>query len=81
MPIPKMLAGGLAASLTLVGGGAIAHEFLDNPPNAAAGSQTTASARPIAANSTPSTIYNAAKDAVTYIVSDTPQGRRRIRAS
>jgi putative serine protease PepD len=75
MPIPKMLAGGLAASLALVGGGAIAHEFRDNPPNAAAGAQTTASARPIAANSTPSTIYNAAKDAVTYIVSDTPQGQ------
>jgi putative serine protease PepD len=70
-----MLAGGLAASLVLVGGGAIAHELIDHPPNAAAGTQTTASARPIAANSTPTSIYNAAKDAVTYIVADTPEGQ------
>jgi putative serine protease PepD len=75
MPIPKMLAGGVAASLALIGGGAIAHEFIDHPPNVAAGTQTTASARPIAANTSASAIYNDAKDAVTYIVADTPQGQ------
>ncbi len=75
MPIPKMLAGGIAASLALVGGGAIAHGVLDNSSNAAASPNTTASARPIAANSTPSSIYNGAKDAVTYIVSSLPQGQ------
>jgi putative serine protease PepD len=75
MPIPKMLAGGVAASLALVAGGAIAHELIDNPPNAAAGSTTTASARPIADASTASSIYKDAKDAVTYIVADTSQGQ------
>jgi putative serine protease PepD len=74
MPIPKMLAGGLTAALALGAGGAIAHEALDSSPSAA-GTQTTASARPIAANSTPSTIYDGAKDAVAYIVADTPQGQ------
>jgi putative serine protease PepD len=74
MPIPKMLAGGLAAALALGAGGVIAHEALDSSPSAA-GTQTTASARPIAANSTPSAIYDGAKDAVTYIVADTPQGQ------
>jgi putative serine protease PepD len=70
-----MLAGGLAASLALVGGGAIAHGVLDHSSNAATSSNTTASARPIAANSTPSSIYNAAKDSVTYIQSTLPQGQ------
>jgi putative serine protease PepD len=74
MPIPKMLAGGLAASLALVGGGAIAHGALDSSPHAAASSQT-ASTRPIADNSTASSIYNGAKDAVTYIVANTAQGQ------
>jgi putative serine protease PepD len=74
MPIPKMLAGGVAAALALGAGGAIVHEALDSSPSAA-GTQTTASARPIAANSTPSAIYDGAKDAVTYIVADTPQGQ------
>jgi putative serine protease PepD len=74
MPIPKMLAGGVAATLALGGGVAIVHELLDSSPSAAS-PQTTASARPIAATSTPKTIYNAAKDAVTYIVADTPQGQ------
>jgi putative serine protease PepD len=74
MPIPKMLAGGVAATLALGAGGAIVHEALDSSPSAA-GTQTTASARPIAANSTPSAIYDGAKDAVTYIVADTPQGQ------
>jgi putative serine protease PepD len=74
MPIPKMLAGGVAAALALGAGGAIVHEALDSSPSSA-GTQTTASARPIAANSTPSAIYDGAKDAVTYIVADTPQGQ------
>jgi putative serine protease PepD len=75
MPIPKMLAGGLAAALALGGGGAIAHGLLNDSSSAATSTKTTASARPIAANSTPSAIYNAAKDAVTYIVADTPEGQ------
>jgi putative serine protease PepD len=74
MPIPKMLAGGVAAALALGGGGAIAHELLDSSPTAA-GTQTTASAQPVAANTTPAAIYDGAKDAVTYIVADTPQGQ------
>jgi putative serine protease PepD len=74
MPIPKMLAGGVAAALALGAGGAIAHELLDGSPTAA-GTQTTASARPIAANSTPAAIYDGAKDAVTYVLADTPQGQ------
>jgi putative serine protease PepD len=69
-----MLAGGVAAALALGAGGAIVHEALDSSPSAA-DTQTTASARPIAANSTPSAIYDGAKDAVTYIVADTPQGQ------
>jgi putative serine protease PepD len=75
MPIPKMLAGGLAATLALGGGIAIAHELIDNSPSAAASPKTTASARPIADNSKPGAIYDAAKDAVTYIVSDMSQGQ------
>jgi putative serine protease PepD len=75
MPIPKMLAGGVAAALALVGGGAIAHELIDNPPTAAAGTTATASARPIEDNTTARNVYDGAKDAVTYIVADTPQGQ------
>jgi len=70
-----MLAGGLAASLVLVGGGAIAHEFLDNPSNAAAGATATASTRPIADNTTARQVYNSAKNSVAYIVADTAQGQ------
>jgi putative serine protease PepD len=75
MPIPKMLAGGVAATLALGGGIAIAHELIDNSPSAAASPKATASARPIADNSKPGAIYDAAKDAVTYIVSDMSQGQ------
>jgi putative serine protease PepD len=75
MPIPKMLAGGVAATLALGGGVAIAHELLDSSPSAAASPQTTASARPIADTSNPGAIYAAAKDAVTYILADLPQGQ------
>jgi len=75
MPIPKMmLAGGLTVALAAGGGAAIAHELLDNP-STAAGAAATASARPIADDTTPSRIYDGAKDAVTYIVADTPQGQ------
>ena len=76
MPIPKMmLAGGLTAALAIGGGGAIAHELLDNPSTAAAGTQATASTRPIADDTTPRRVYDGAKDAVTYIVADTAQGQ------
>jgi putative serine protease PepD len=68
-----MLAGGLTVALAAGGGAAIAHELLDNPSIAV--SNSTASARPIADDSTPRRVYDAAKDAVTYIVADTPQGR------
>jgi putative serine protease PepD len=75
MPIPKMmLAGGLTATLAIGGGGAIAHELLDSP-STAVGSPTTASARPIADDTTPRRVYDGAKDAVTYIVADTAQGQ------
>ena len=80
MPIPKMmLAGGLTVALAVGGGAAIAHELLDNP-STATGSSPTASTRPIS-DTTPSRIYDGAKDAVTYIVADTPRARRRARAS
>jgi putative serine protease PepD len=76
MPIPRpFLAGGLAAALAIVGGGAIAHELLDNPSTADAGSKTTASARPISADLNARQVYDASKNAVTYIVADTPQGQ------
>jgi putative serine protease PepD len=76
MPITKtMLAGGLTVALAVGGGGAIAHELLDNPSTAAAGTQTTASTRPIADDTTPRRVYDGAKDAVTYIVADTSQGQ------
>jgi putative serine protease PepD len=75
MPIPKsLLAGGVAATLAVGAGAVIAHEFIDNP-SSAVGSQTTASARPISANLDASQIYNASKNAVTYIVADTPEGQ------
>jgi putative serine protease PepD len=75
MPIPKsLLAGGVAATLAVGAGGVIAHEFIDNP-SSAAGSQTTASATPISANLDARQIYNASKNAVTYIVADTPEGQ------
>jgi putative serine protease PepD len=75
MPIPKsLLAGGVAATLAVGGGAVIAHEFIDNP-SPAVGSPTTASTRPISADLNARQIYNGAKDAVTYIVADTPQGQ------
>jgi putative serine protease PepD len=75
MPIPKILAGGLAAALALGGGGAIAHELLYSSPTAAADTQTTsASARSITDVSTPSKVYSGTKEAVTYIVADTSEG-------
>ena len=74
MPIPKMmLAGGLTVALAAGGGAALAHELLDNP-STATGSSPTASTRPIS-NTSPSGIYDGAKDAVTYIVADTPEGQ------
>jgi putative serine protease PepD len=75
MPIPKMLAGGVTAALALGGGVAIAHELIDSSSHAAASPQTTASARPIADTSKPGAVYDAAKDAVTYILADMPQGQ------
>jgi putative serine protease PepD len=75
MPIPKsLLAGGVAATLAVGGGAVIAHEFIDNP-SSAVGTPTTASARPISADLDARQIYNASKNAVTYIVADTPQGQ------
>jgi putative serine protease PepD len=75
MPIPKsLLAGGVAATLALGGGAVIAHEFIDNP-SSAADSHTTAAARPISADLDARQIYDASKNAVTYIVADTPEGQ------
>jgi putative serine protease PepD len=75
MPIPKsLLAGGVAATLAVGGGAVIAHEFIDNP-SSAMGSPTTATARPISANLDARQIYDASKNAVTYIVADTPEGQ------
>jgi putative serine protease PepD len=75
MPIPKsLLAGGVAATLAVGGGAVIAHEFIDNP-SSAVGSQTTANARPISADLNARQIYDASKNAVTYIVADTPEGQ------
>jgi putative serine protease PepD len=75
MPIPKsLLAGGVAATLAVGGGAVIAHESIDNP-SSAVGSQTTASTRTISADLNARQIYDASKNAVTYIVADTPQGQ------
>jgi putative serine protease PepD len=75
MPIPKpFLAGGAAVVLAVGGGAAIAHEFLHNP-SSPVGSQTTASARTISANLDARQVYDASKNAVTYIVADTPEGQ------
>jgi putative serine protease PepD len=75
MPIPKsLLAGGVAATLALGGGAVIAHETIDNP-SSAGGSQPTASAKPISANLDARQIYDASKNAVTYIVADTQEGQ------
>jgi putative serine protease PepD len=75
MPIPKpFLAGGAAVVLAVGGGAAIAHEFLDNP-SSGVGSEATASARPISADLNARQVYNASKNAVTYIVADTPEGQ------
>src|SRR5436190_4132730 len=74
MPIPKsLLAGGVAATLAVGGGAVIAHEFIDNPSSAV--DTPTASARPISANLDARQIYDASKNAVTYIVADTPEGQ------
>jgi putative serine protease PepD len=75
MPIPKpLLAGGAAVLLAVGAGAAIAHEFLDNS-SPGVGSQATASARPISANLNARQIYAASKNAVTFIVADTPEGQ------
>ena len=75
MPIPKsLLAGGVAATLAVGGGAVIAHEFIDNP-SPAVGAQTTASTHTISADLKARQIYDASKNAVTYIVADTPQGQ------
>jgi len=75
MPIPKsLLAGGVAATLAVGGGAVIAHEFIDNP-SSAVGSPTTASAHTISADLNARQIYDASKNAVTYIVADTPEGQ------
>jgi putative serine protease PepD len=75
MPIPKpLLAGGAAAVLAVGGGAVIAHEFLDNP-SSDVGSQAIASARPISADLNARQVYDASKNAVTYIVADTPEGQ------
>ena len=68
-----MLAGGLTVALAVGGSAAIAHELLDNP-STATGSARTVSTRAIS-DTTPSHIYDAAKNAVTYIVADTAQGQ------
>ena len=75
MPIPKpLLAGAATAVLAAGAGAAIAHELLDNP-SSPVGSQTTASTSPISANLDARQVYNASKNAVTYVVADTPEGQ------
>jgi putative serine protease PepD len=75
MPFPKsLLAGGVAAGLAIGGGAVIAQHLIDNP-SPAVGSQTTASTRPISADLDARQIYDASKNAVTYIVADTPEGQ------
>jgi putative serine protease PepD len=76
LPFPKtILAGGLTAALAIGGGAVIAHELTDSSSNAATGSNATASARPISADLDARQVYDASKNAVTYIVADTPQGQ------
>jgi len=72
-PPKSIIAGGLAATLAIGGGAAIVHELIDNPSTS--GTQATASARPISADLNARQIYDASKDAVTYIQADTPQGQ------
>jgi putative serine protease PepD len=76
LPFPKtILAGGLAAALAIGGGAAIAHELTDGSSNAAPGSNPSASAQPISANLDARQVYDASKNAVTYILADTPEGQ------
>jgi putative serine protease PepD len=75
MPIPKLLAGGAAAAVALIGGGAIAHGLLDSSSPSTASTQTTGSARSISADLNARQVYDASKNAVTYIVADTAEGQ------
>jgi len=68
-----MLSCFLTVALAAGGSAAIAHELLDDP-STATGSARTVSTRAIS-DTTPSHIYDAAKNAVTYIVADTAQGQ------
>jgi putative serine protease PepD len=70
-----MLAGGLAAVLALSGAGLIGHELSSNGSSTAAAGDQTPTIRTISSDASPSNIYAHAKDAVTFIVSDTPEGQ------
>jgi S1-C subfamily serine protease len=70
-----MLAGGLAAALALGGAGFIGHELTNTGSPAAATSAQPAAMRTVSGSTSPSAIYASAKDAVTYIVADTPEGQ------
>jgi putative serine protease PepD len=75
MNSPKILAGGVAAALAIGGGGVLAHGLIDGSSSAATSSNSPTSTRVVSDDSTAKSVYNGAKDAVTYIVSDTGQGQ------
>ena len=70
-----MLAGGLAAVLALSGAGLIGHELSSNGSSTAATGNQTPAMRTISSDASASNIYAGAKDAVTFITSDTPEGQ------
>jgi putative serine protease PepD len=70
-----MLAGGLAAVLALSGAGLIGYELSSNGSSTAATGTQTPTMRTISSDASPSNIYANAKDAVTFIVSDLPEGQ------
>jgi putative serine protease PepD len=71
----KILAGGVAAALAIGVGGALGHELTNSSSSAATSSAPTAATRVVSDDETARTVYDGAKDAVTYIVADTAQGQ------
>src|SRR5262245_25565832 len=79
MKTSKILAGGVADAIAIGGGRApahpLAHNLSDNSSSTTTASTTASATRNISDDGTARTVYDGAKDAVTYIVANQPQGQ------
>jgi putative serine protease PepD len=75
MNASKLLAGGAAAALAIGVGGTLGHELSNGSSSAATTSAPVSASTRAVSDDSARTVYAGAKDAVTFITSNTPQGQ------